>query len=211
MKVSRTVSFGMGAVVALVLGSGTAYAATGGKFILGKSNSAGATSTLTNTRGSALALNSAAGTPSLKVNRTTKVPNLNSDLLDGLDQRAFALATSQTNTITAVGQAMDVNEDGTNDFIAAVVSCPAGTRLTGGGGDDLTSDGTLFINSPLDRSTWMIASTGDVTVDDPTAIQVYAQCFNPRGAVAGAFRTAPAKASTAAMTTAKARLAKKLG
>src|SRR3954453_15630869 len=131
MKGSRAVSFGMGAVMALALGSGTAYAATGGKLILGKSNSAGATSTLTNARGSALALNSKAGTPSLRVNQTAKVPNLNSDLLDGLDQSAFALAASQTNTITAVGQAIDVDQDGTNDFIAAVVSCPAGTRLTG--------------------------------------------------------------------------------
>ena len=94
MKISRPVAFGMGVIMTLVIGSGTAYAATGGKFILGKSNSAGKTSTLTNKHGTALSLNSKAGTPSLKVNRTTKVPNLNADLIDGRWERSRAVAAA---------------------------------------------------------------------------------------------------------------------
>src|SRR3569832_1543832 len=93
MRISRTASFGIGAVMALVIGSGTAYAATGGTFLLGRSNVAGKTTTLTNKKGSALALNSALGAPPLKVNRSIKVPDLNSDLLDGMDQSDFALAS----------------------------------------------------------------------------------------------------------------------
>ena len=202
----------IGAVTILVLAANSAvYAATGGKFILGKSNTAGKTTSLVNKKGTALSLSSKAGTPSLKVNRTTKVANLNSDLLDGLDQSKFALAAGATNTIIADGEALDLDGDLVGDVIAAFATCPAGTRLTGGGGDDYTGDGLPFINSPLDKTTWMVASTADVTLDDPADVVAYVQCYNPRGAVSGAYRTAPAKPSAAAMAIAKARLAKKLG
>lgn len=84
------------ALIALAVAlSGTAYAATGGNFILGQSNSAGHISTLKNNKGSALALTSGGtGTPltltapsgvaPLAVDSTTKVANLNADELDGL-------------------------------------------------------------------------------------------------------------------------------
>lgn len=68
---------------------GTAYSATGGTFILGQSNKASQETTLTNKKGAALALKSKAGAPSLRVNRTVKVPNLNADLLDGVDSTAL--------------------------------------------------------------------------------------------------------------------------
>lgn len=63
--------------------SGTAVAATGGTFVLGTRNTADSTSVLTNSAGPALSLESPAGTPPPKINRTTKVTNLNADLLDG--------------------------------------------------------------------------------------------------------------------------------
>ena len=211
MKISRTVSFGMGAVMTLVIGSGTAYAATGGKFILGKSNSATATSTLTNTRGTALSLSSKAGTPSLKVNRTTKVANLNSDLLDGLDQSKFALAAGQTSTLEFSGELFDADDpaDGIVDFIAAFATCPAGTKLTGGGGLDFTSGGTLWLTAPLPGNTWMVASTQTTfTQENADLVFADAQCYNPRGAVSGAsFRTAGPSAKT--MAAARAILARK--
>jgi hypothetical protein len=82
--------------------SGLAYAATGGNFILGKSNSAGATTSLSATpkSGSALSVTDAtSGLPAaafkvtsaapFTVNSQTKVANLNADLLDGLDSSAF--------------------------------------------------------------------------------------------------------------------------
>jgi hypothetical protein len=78
------------AYVALAVATcGTAGAATGGNFILGKSNSAGTVTTLSNGNGTALALKSKSGTPSLAVNSQSKVANLNVDRLDGLDSTAL--------------------------------------------------------------------------------------------------------------------------
>jgi hypothetical protein len=214
MKISRPVAFGMGAVMALVIGSGTAFAATGGKFILGKSNSAGATSTLTNSRGTALTLNSKAGTPSLRVNRTTKVPNLNSDLLDGLDQSRFALVAGQTNTISDSGLVVPADPDaGTPAFIAAQVSCPAGTQMTGGGGEDDTSGGTLWLSAPgVVRNTWVVASTQTTaSQENADSLWVFVQCYNSRGAVPGGeLRAAPINLGKN-LTALKAKAAKKLG
>jgi hypothetical protein len=73
---------------------GTAVAATGGSFILGKSNSADAVSTLTNSTGPALSLRAPSGSAPLRVNRTVKVANLNADLLDGRDSSAFVSKAS---------------------------------------------------------------------------------------------------------------------
>jgi hypothetical protein len=67
--------------------TGTAYAATGGTFILGKANRAGVTTALTN-RGTGVALRLNAHnlkTPVLSVGRNhTHIHNLNADYLDGL-------------------------------------------------------------------------------------------------------------------------------
>jgi hypothetical protein len=165
MALSRPTTFAMGAVTALVLGSGTAYAATGGNFILGRSNSAGATTVLTNGNGSALSLNSRAGTPSLKVNRTTKVTNLNADQLDGLNSSSFARASGKVGTISGTGQYFDFNEDGTEDVVGAYAICPAGTKLVGGGGEDDTPGGALWLTESVastesgPHDTWLIFST----------------------------------------------------
>jgi hypothetical protein len=98
--VGRTASMvlGLALVLALVLGVATmALGATGGNFILGKGNSAGATSKLTSavagptlnlinngTAAAATALNLTvpSGKPPLRVNSSTKVDNFNADLLD---------------------------------------------------------------------------------------------------------------------------------
>jgi hypothetical protein len=103
-------------VVALIgLGvslSGTAYAATGGNFLLGKANTANKVSTLTNTAGAAmkltsggtgtpLTLNAPSGLPPMTVNSATKVSHLNADLLDGLN--ASDLATSNLGTAQTDG------------------------------------------------------------------------------------------------------------
>src|SRR5437763_14079466 len=81
------------AYVALFLAmSGTAVAATGGNFILGQSNSAGATTGLSNTgTGPALKVSTASGaTPPLSVSgNTTMVPGLNANLLGGFAAGAF--------------------------------------------------------------------------------------------------------------------------
>src|SRR5204863_4972279 len=85
---------------------GTTYAATGGNFLLGKSNAADATTSLsaspafagkalqvTNTGtgagATALGLNVASGHAPFTVNSGTKVANLNADKLDGIDSTGF--------------------------------------------------------------------------------------------------------------------------
>jgi hypothetical protein len=192
--IRTTTSFVAGAVVALVLGTGTAYAATGGKFILGRSNSASTTTTLSNSGGTALTLNSRAGQPSLRVNRNVKVPLLNSDLLDGLDQSAFARVTS-LGTIAATGEVWDPANtpgDTTDDVVAAWATCPAGSQVVGGGAGDFTSDGLPLYSAPDGANTWMVVSNATVITDvNAASLEAYARCYNPRGNVTGNARMAP--------------------
>lgn len=69
--------------------SGTAAAATGGAFVLGRDNTAGSTSTLTSKAGAPLRLVAPAGKPPLRVSSTVKVPRLNAARLDGVPARHF--------------------------------------------------------------------------------------------------------------------------
>ena len=88
----------------LVALGGTTYAATGGKFILGQSNTASSKSTLsapiadkaltvnnssTKPGATALGLNVASGHPPFKVNSDARVAGLNADQVDGQDSAAF--------------------------------------------------------------------------------------------------------------------------
>src|SRR5215218_633051 len=118
MARATTVVVGLALVMALVFGVATmAFGANGGNFILGSlNNTATAITKLTGTVGggpalqvsnpstatgsTALDLQVATGKAPMKVNRTTKVTNLNSDLLDGKDSRTFGtfMATSQSIT-----------------------------------------------------------------------------------------------------------------
>ena len=84
---------------------GASFAATGGNFVLGQSNTATSGSTLTanvpgketltlkntntSTSSTALNLNVAAGRPPFTTNSAIKVANLNADKLDGLDATSF--------------------------------------------------------------------------------------------------------------------------
>lgn len=83
---------------------GTAYAATGGTFILGHANSATTASSLTSgvATGNTLGITNTGGKPPLKltsnpgvaplaVSNSTKVEKLNADQLDGLDSTSFYL------------------------------------------------------------------------------------------------------------------------
>jgi hypothetical protein len=89
-------------IVALFIAlSGTAYAATGGTFILGKANSASAVSSLTNTAGTALRLSSKAGTPPLAVSSTAQVSNLNASLLGGNAASSFVQGSGKLASATS--------------------------------------------------------------------------------------------------------------
>lgn len=200
MKLSKT-SFAAGAVAALVIGSGSAYAATGGNFILGKSNSAGATTTLSNANGTALSLNSKSGYAPLKVNRSTKVANLNADKLDGIDSSSFARSGMGAGSYDVYGTADDAFPvaEGTT-LVYVVATCPAGTLRTGGGYSDFTSSGVVLWNGPdtddYDRpNSWSVGIQLDDTAGDtPEMVGASITCLNPKGAApAGSYRAGSTK------------------
>jgi len=105
--VGRTASMvlGLALVLALLFGvASMALGATGGNFLLGKANGAGAISKLTanmanpalqlvntstNAAATALNLKVASGNPPMKVNSAARVANLNSDKVDGLEGASF--------------------------------------------------------------------------------------------------------------------------
>jgi len=185
MNIRTTTAFATGAVFALVLGTGTAYAANGGNFKLGGNNYESREASLNNSGGTALTLRSKAGTPSLKVNRTTKVPNLNADRVDNLEGANIARKVEVGTRIGA--GAVDDNGtpgDTTDDAIVAVAECPGASQVMGGGADDLTDDGVVVINSPLDNGSWIAVSSATPTEDNADNFTAYAQCWNPVANVA---------------------------
>ena len=199
MSIRNATAFAAGAIVALVLGTGTAYAANGGRFILGGNNYETREASLNNSTGTALTLRSKSGTPSLKVNRTTKGPSLNADLLDGVSSSSLVFTTTQLGTITAPGFVAD-NEtpsDTTDDFIVAVAECPSGTQVMGGGADDITDDGVLLSSFPdtsVDPQAWVAISSATPTQDNADAFTAFARCWDPSGNVTDNFaRKAPSE------------------
>lgn len=192
MSIRSSSAFVAGAVVALVVGTGTAYAANGGTFRLGMSNSATRTTTLTNNYGPALKLNARAGQPPLQVNRNTRVPYLNADLLDGLTSTSFARVTS----IGSVSRSAFIDGNGTpttdDDVVVAIAQCPTGSQVVGGGGADFTEDGTLFYNAPNGPMGWVVISTtSDTSEPNAENVEAYARCWNPRANVSSNMRLAP--------------------
>jgi hypothetical protein len=143
-----------GAALTVGIG-GVGYAATGGSFVLGSSNSAGATSSLSNPNGTALNLVSKTGTPALKVSNTVRVGNLNADLLDGLHASSFAKAGS----VVRVSDPTYTPSEGPINRQARAY-CAAGEHAVGGGADvkALTDDrlGEYFtfvnISAPVDAT-----------------------------------------------------------
>jgi hypothetical protein len=138
---------GVIAVLALaVAATGTAEAATGGTFLLGRGNTATSTTSLSNTRGVALSLGGGSGQPALAVNNTVKVSRLNADLLDGLDstlyqrrvggscQPSFSIrAITATGSVVCDDQQASVVEVRATGTGGASAFCPAGYVVTGGG------------------------------------------------------------------------------
>lgn len=193
----------LGAVLA---GTGTAVAATGGNFILGRSNSAGATTSLKNTgTGATLTLPAnVAGQPPLALSSSAgRVRYLNSDKIDGLDSTAFLRSTGKAadankldgfdstafarvagtvGSIETVGVRSEVNPD----VLEAYAACPAFTKITGGGHEVYTSSGAVI--SRAVGNGWYVATIADVesTGEDIVAV---AQCYDPTGAVTGAIQS----------------------
>jgi hypothetical protein len=216
MLKGKTMPFALGAVFALIVGSGTAYAATGGNLILGKYNEAGATTTLKSTKGAALALKAKSNSPVLKVSNSKKIAKLNADKLDGYSSGDFIKQGSALNADTldgvsseqfvkvgqtpvggtgqvrATGLALDLNGNGITDAVGSIASCPVGSSLTGGGGVDATDTGYLLASSPTtDSRGWLFAvgvteGSGDTTGDTAS----YAMCWGANGKPAGTTKQA---------------------
>jgi hypothetical protein len=102
--------------------SGTAYAATGGTFILGKANTAKAVSSLTNSAGTALSLSSKAGTPPLTVSNGVQVPNLNASAVDGFS--AYSFVHGSGNAFVVWGGPLTLDALTTSPNTATLVSAP---------------------------------------------------------------------------------------
>lgn len=128
MQKLKTFMTVIGAVTILVLAANTvAYAATGGKFILGHVNKANKVSTLKRTTsGSALSLvTKSSGNAPLTTNGRGKVTNLNADLVDGYDSSSMVNATTTfTKSINLVSAA--------TAFGLTTSTIPAGTYLATG-------------------------------------------------------------------------------
>ena len=169
----RTLILGSAIVAVGVIAVPTAAsAANGGAWLLGRSNSESAMTTVTNSAGTPLSLNSKAGYAPLKVNRTNKVTNLNSDLVDGYNASSFAMRTGRTGTIT---------HDGTLDGWGA--KCPAGTVFVSGGGVIPTYDDYISYAGPdwnpdtgkLIPNSWIVMGHNGIGVSNVT-------CYQPSGA-----------------------------
>ncbi len=232
MLKGKTMPFALGAVFALIVGSGTAYAATGGNLILGKNNEAGSTTTLKSTKGAALALKAKSNTPVLKVSNSKKIAKLNADKLDGLSSGDFikqgsalnaetldglsseqfvkvgATSVGGTGQVSATGLALDLSGNGIPDTVASTAYCPTGSSLTGGGGFDGTSTGYLLASAPSsDSRGWVFAigiteSSGDTSGDTTS----YAMCWGANGKPAGTARrtTMPSAADLTTLREARA-------
>ena len=118
-------------LVALVFSmSGTAYAATGGTFLLGKANAESSVSSLSNSRGTALNLSSAPGKPSLTVNRSAQIPNLNASELHGIAASGFIHGTG-----TSASKRVAITGTGASALALIPGSALIGQCVSGTGGD----------------------------------------------------------------------------
>jgi hypothetical protein len=212
MKLNRTGAFAAGVVATLVIGSGTAVAANGKSLLLGRSNTATAVTSVTNSKGTALSLRSKKGTPPLAVNNSTRVPNLNADRLDGYSSGSFLKAKAKAAdadkvdgingaSIALVGGQTGVvwgsNKDA--DRFVDTANCPSGTKMLSGGGVAPSGETVLYDGPDHDLDTGVLIPNSwyvDTTSADIPAL-TYVMCYNPRGAVPGAAKSLPMNAPTA--------------
>ena len=118
-------------LVALVFSmSGPAYATTGGTFLLGKANAESSVSSLSNSRGTALNLSSAPGKPSLTVNRSAQIPNLNASELHGIAASGFIHGTG-----ASVSKRVTITGTGASALALTPGSALIGQCVNGTGGD----------------------------------------------------------------------------
>src|SRR3954454_2853100 len=140
MRFHSPALFSLGVASAMLAAGGTAYATNGASLLLGRSNAATATTAITNSAGTPLALSASGGAPPLRVNSATKVGNLNADHLDGLDATAFASMAGRTGIV--------FGSTGDRDGFVNTARCPNGTIATGGGGYATGTRDYLYYSGP---------------------------------------------------------------
>jgi hypothetical protein len=183
------------ALLALMLSvGGTAYAATGGNWILGQTNAANATTRLNSTASTAagLAVANTAGKPAanftanagiapFSVSNAVKIANLNADKLDGIDSLGFITAGPCSPIASCKGS----NAGGAIGILpgnSGTISLGAGLfSITYACPSTLTDPGTMtFTNTS--------AATENVFTDnggtDPTYQQLAAAGTSPSSATA---------------------------
>jgi hypothetical protein len=139
-------------LVALVFSmSGTAYAATGGTFVLGKANAESSVASLSNSHGTALNLSSAKGKPSLTVNRSAQIPNLNASELHGIPASGFihGTGTSASKRVTITGTG------------ASALALIAGSALIGQCVDGTGADLYLSLGNGASGTWWNLNGVGN--------------------------------------------------
>jgi len=109
----------------LIGGAGFADAATSGTFILGKANTETSTASLSDAKGTPLALSAPAGKAPLAVNRTVMVHNLNAQYLGGLT--ATGLAATGGEGFTAPNSPPIPISSAGRTVVASTGKLPAGT------------------------------------------------------------------------------------
>jgi hypothetical protein len=154
--------------------SGTASAATGNTFLLGRSNAAARPSTLANTgTGPALVLHAKPSSPPLRVGRNgTKVPYLNADRLDGRHAGAFQRRVTGTCTggtaITRVraGGRVDCTAPPVPPMWAVVDAGGNLVRSTSGVSVAHSGPGSFVVTFPRDVSSCAYTATVGLSTSD---------------------------------------------
>lgn len=97
----------------------------------------------------------------------------------------------RTGAFDAAGLAYDLDENGLTDAIAAVLKCPKGTQLTGGGGGDVTTTGYPLVGAPDNYEKWVYAvGVSEDTTEDPNNVFGSVVCFSKDGThLSGSYRT----------------------
>ena len=154
--------------------SGTAVAATGGNFILGKSNTATSLSSLTNTKGTALSLSSSATAAPLKVSNTNLVPNLNASELDGVSLQGIMQGTG----VVGRDRVVALGHGSSRNFLNAEFTYLTGNCDIGGTGAALQI--TYFNTGTAQVVWWNKDGTGSATLNgtqttaiSPTSVAPY--------------------------------------
>lgn len=211
MKLNRPSVFIAGAVTALTLGGGTAYAANGGSFLLGRSNTATTATTLTNTVGTPLSLKAKTGYPPLAVSSSKTVTSLSADLLDGLTSASFLRSTGKAadaekvDGINGASIALTTGRTGVvygsssdSDGLPFTAKCPAGTTATGGGGAAYEGDGLMYSGPDFDDNDNLLPNSWLAMDTNGSGAIAWVVCYSPRGAVPGARTSLPLAAKATA-------------